>query len=71
MRSIVVAGIGTEESSPEVVSTCVIEHGANGGSAGYAVRDVFTSYFGLDTGEDDADKDENADEQNRTDENDN
>ena len=33
---------------PEIVATCVIEHGANGTDAGYAVRDVFTTYFGLD-----------------------
>lgn len=30
---------------PEVVGTCVIEHGANGASVGYAVRDTFTEYF--------------------------
>ena len=35
-------------SDPDVVATCVIEHGANGSAAGYAVRDTFTEYFGLD-----------------------
>ncbi len=33
---------------PEIVATCIIEHGANGTDAGYAVRDLFTAYFGLD-----------------------
>ncbi|MBQ7836479.1 MAG: hypothetical protein IJ389_04410 [Clostridia bacterium] len=33
---------------PEIVATCIIEHGANGTDAGYAVRDLFTDYFGLD-----------------------
>lgn len=32
---------------PTVVATCVIEHGASGTDAGFAVRDVFSSYFGL------------------------
>lgn len=30
---------------PQIVATCVIEHGASGTDAGFAVRDVFTSYF--------------------------
>lgn len=34
--------------SPEVAATCVIEHGANGSSAGHAVRDTFSAYFKLD-----------------------
>lgn len=32
---------------PEIVATSVIEHGANGTDAGFAIRDVFSSYFGL------------------------
>lgn len=35
-------------SDPDVVATCVIEHGANGSTAGYAARDTFTEYFKLD-----------------------
>ena len=34
--------------NPEIVVTCVIEQGANGTDAGYAVRDVFDEYFGID-----------------------
>lgn len=34
-------------SDPEVVATCVIEHGANGASAGWSVKAVFDKYFGL------------------------
>ena len=34
--------------NPEIVVTCVIEQGANGTDAGYAVRDVFDQYFGID-----------------------
>ncbi len=33
---------------PDVVATCVIEHGASGSLAGYAVKDTFTEYFNLD-----------------------
>ena len=33
--------------NPEIVVTCVIEQGANGTDAGYAVRDVFDQYFGI------------------------
>ncbi len=33
---------------PEIVATCVIEHGAGGTDAGYSVRDIFTKYFGVD-----------------------
>ncbi len=33
---------------PEMVATCIIEHGANGTDAGYAVRDLFTYYFNID-----------------------
>lgn len=34
-------------SSPEITATCVIERGANGTDAGYAIRDVFSQYFGI------------------------
>ena len=34
--------------NPEIVVTCIIEQGANGTDAGYAVRDVFDRYFGID-----------------------
>ena len=34
-------------NNPEIVVTCVIEQGANGTDAGYAVRDVFDQYFGI------------------------
>ena len=34
--------------NPEIVVTCIIEQGANGTDAGYAVRDVFDQYFGID-----------------------
>lgn len=33
---------------PRIAVTCLIEHGANGTDAGYAVRDVFDHYFELD-----------------------
>ncbi len=33
--------------NPKIVSTCVIEHGASGTDAGFAVRDIFNAYFGL------------------------
>ncbi len=45
---------------PEIVCSCIIEHGANGTDAGFAVRDVFSSYFGLN--EDDEDTEENGGE---------
>ncbi len=32
---------------PEIVTTCIIEHGANGTDAGFAIRDLFDAYFGL------------------------
>lgn len=32
---------------PTIVATCVIEHGASGTDAGFAVRDVFSAYFGV------------------------
>ena len=35
-------------NDPEIVATCIIEHGANGTDAGYAVRDLFTYYFDID-----------------------
>lgn len=35
-------------NDPEIVATCIIEHGANGTDAGYAVRDLFTKYFNVD-----------------------
>ena len=34
--------------SPEIVATCVIEKGAGGTDAGFAVRDVFSYYFNID-----------------------
>jgi len=34
--------------SPEIVATCVIEKGAGGTDAGFAVRDVFSYYFDID-----------------------
>jgi len=33
--------------APRIAVTCIIEHGANGTDAGYAVRDVFDYYFDL------------------------
>ena len=30
---------------PQIVATCVIEHGANGTDAGFAIRDLFNYYF--------------------------
>lgn len=35
-------------NDPQIVVTCVIEKGANGTDAGFAVRDVFSHYFHLD-----------------------
>ena len=32
-------------NDPEIVATCVIEHGAGGTDAGFAVRDLFDYYF--------------------------
>ncbi len=34
-------------NDPQIVVSCIIEHGANGTDAGYAVRDVFDYYFGI------------------------
>ena len=34
---------------PRIAVTCIIEHGAGGTDAGYAVRDVFDYYFDLDS----------------------
>lgn len=34
---------------PAIVVTCIIEQGANGTDAGFAVRDIFDYYFGLDS----------------------
>ena len=34
-------------SDPEVVATCVIEHGASGSSAGWSVKALFDDYFDL------------------------
>lgn len=39
---------------PEIVATCIIEHGANGTDAGFAIRDLFDHYFGLNEEEEDA-----------------
>lgn len=36
-------------NDPEIVVTCVIEKGANGTDAGFAVRDVFSYYFDVDS----------------------
>lgn len=33
---------------PEIVTTCIIEHGANGTDAGFAIKDLFDSYFGIE-----------------------
>lgn len=33
---------------PDVIATCVIERGATGTNAGYAVKDVFDKYFGFE-----------------------
>lgn len=44
---------------PSIVSTCVIEHGASGTDAGFAIRDVFSYYFGLNSADEGTgDKDE-------------
>ena len=37
---------------PEIVTTCIIEHGANGTDAGFAIRDLFDEYFDLNEDED-------------------
>ncbi|MBR4295356.1 MAG: hypothetical protein IKT56_00785 [Clostridia bacterium] len=34
--------------NPEIVATCIIEQGNSGTDAGFTVKDVFDSYFGLD-----------------------
>ena len=36
---------------PQIAVTCIIEQGANGTDAGFAVRDVFDYYFHLETAE--------------------
>ncbi|MBQ4067374.1 MAG: hypothetical protein IJD22_07010 [Clostridia bacterium] len=51
---------------PQIVATCIIEHGANGTDAGFAVRDLFDSYFGLDEEEEDADDTDDTDENEDT-----
>ncbi len=38
-------------NSPEIVASCVIEQGASGADAGYAIKDVFDKYFGFVTEE--------------------
>lgn len=47
--------------NPEIVTTCIIEHGANGTDAGFAIRDLFDQYFGLnkDKPEDDTTNEDN------------
>lgn len=35
-------------NNPEISATCVIEQGANGTDAGFAIRDVFDYYFGIE-----------------------
>ncbi len=35
-------------NDPQIVVSCIIEHGANGTDAGYAVRDVFDYYFEIE-----------------------
>ncbi len=55
---------------PEIVTTCIIERGANGTDAGFAIRDVFDSYFGLNDKDEDEDEDEDGDNGSDTDEND-
>ncbi len=42
-------------NDPEIVTTCIIEHGANGTDAGYAIKDLFDQYFGLNKEEDTTD----------------
>lgn len=34
--------------APKIAVTCVIEQGANGTNAGYAIKDIFDYYFGLE-----------------------
>lgn len=36
-------------SNPEVVATCVIEHGASGSSAGWCVKALFDDYFDIES----------------------
>lgn len=33
--------------NPEIVATCIIEHGAAGTDTGFAIKDVFSYYFGI------------------------
>lgn len=35
-------------NDPEIVATCIIEHGASGTDAAYSVRDFFTKYFDIE-----------------------
>lgn len=39
--------------NPEIVTTCIIEHGANGTDAGFAIRDLFDQYFGIEKEDED------------------
>ena len=34
--------------TPKIAVTCVIEQGANGTNAGYAIKDIFDYYFALE-----------------------
>lgn len=40
-------------TDPEVVATCVIEHGASGTSAGWCIKELFDNYFGIDSNSED------------------
>lgn len=46
---------------PKIVTTCIIEHGANGTDAGFAIKDLFDHYFGLNKPEDDGNTDGTGD----------
>ena len=46
---------------PQIVTTCIIEHGANGTDAGFAIKDLFDHYFGLNKPEDDGNTDGTGD----------
>ena len=56
---------------PEIVVSCVIEHGAKGTDAGFAIRDVFDSYFGLNEDDDDDEGGKDDGTTNNDDENNN
>lgn len=45
-------------SDPEIVASCVIEQGASGTDAGYAIKDVFDRYFGFETADAEAETEE-------------